>query len=69
MTDDSKPLPPVKASEGLKATWVLGPLAALRCLLGTFRVALKGTAALQADSARLQEFIDRAEREAQDRHR
>jgi hypothetical protein len=62
-------LPPLKASEVLKAAWEIGPVAMLRCLLGTFRVALEGTAAFQADSAKLQQIIDRAEREEQDRHR
>ena len=50
MTDGSKP--PVKVSTILKTALEMGPVATLRCLLSTFRVALKGTAALQADNAR-----------------
>ena len=65
MTDDSKP--PVKVSTILKTALEMGPVATLRCLLSTFRVALKGTAALQADSARLQQIIDRTKREKQER--
>lgn len=63
MTDPPKPLPPVKAGEVLRAILSIGPLAFLRALASTFRLALKGTAALQADSARLQERIDRAKRQ------
>ena len=69
MTDGLKPLPPAKASTVLETALEIGPVAMLRGLLSTFRVALKGTAALQADSARLQEIIDRTKRDEQDRHR
>ena len=69
MTDDSKPLPQMKASEVLKTALEIGPVAMLRGLLSTFRVALRGTTALQADSAKLQEIVDRTKRDEQDRHR
>jgi len=62
MTTPKDPRPSVLAE-----AWSIGLVATLRCMLATLRSALKGRAHLLAENARLQEIIDRHQREEQAR--